>query len=96
MFKARLKNNSLAVAVKTCKVTMPDEQKKKFLQEGRILKQYEHPNIVRWCPKDDNTPYQVITLILQVYRNLCAKAANNDCDGACSWRLSFELPALKC
>ena len=47
VFKARLKNNSLAVAVKTCKVTMPDEQKKKFLQEGRILKQYEHPNIVR-------------------------------------------------
>jgi len=48
VFKARLKNNSLAVAVKTCKVTMPDEQKKKFLQEGRILKQYEHPNIVRF------------------------------------------------
>jgi tyrosine-protein kinase Fer len=47
VFKARLKNNSLAVAVKTCKVTMPEEQKKKFLQEGRILKQYEHPNIVR-------------------------------------------------
>ena len=48
VFKARLKNNSLAVAVKTCKVTMPEEQKKKFLQEGRILKQYEHPNIVRY------------------------------------------------
>ena len=27
---------------------MPEEQKKKFLQEGRILKQYEHPNIVRY------------------------------------------------
>jgi tyrosine-protein kinase Fer len=48
VFKARLKNNSLAVAVKTCKLTMPEEQKKKFLQEGRILKQYEHPNIVRF------------------------------------------------
>jgi len=48
VFKARLKNNAMAVAVKTCKVTMPDEQKKKFLQEGRILKQYEHPNIVRF------------------------------------------------
>merc|ERR1711936_1215658 len=48
VYKARLKNNSLAVAVKTCKVTMPEEQKKKFLQEGRILKQYEHPNIVRF------------------------------------------------
>jgi len=48
VFKARLKNSNTMVAVKTCKVTMPDEQKKKFLQEGRILKQYEHPNIVRF------------------------------------------------
>ena len=29
-------------------MTLPDEQKKKFLQEGRILKQYDHPNIVRF------------------------------------------------
>ena len=28
-------------------MTLPDEQKKKFLQEGRILKQYDHPNIVK-------------------------------------------------
>ena len=48
VYKARLKQNNLSVAVKTCKVTLPDEQKKKFLQEGRILKQYEHPNIVRF------------------------------------------------
>jgi tyrosine-protein kinase Fer len=48
VYKARLQPNNLAVAVKTCKVTLPDEQKKKFLQEGRILKQYEHPNIVRF------------------------------------------------
>ncbi|CAG7823667.1 unnamed protein product [Allacma fusca] len=39
--------NGQLVAVKTCKVSLPDEQKKKFLQEGRILKQYQHPNIVR-------------------------------------------------
>ncbi|CAL8138246.1 unnamed protein product [Orchesella dallaii] len=44
VYKASL-NGSL-VAVKTCKVNLPDEQKKKFLQEGRILKQYSHPNIV--------------------------------------------------
>ncbi len=37
----------MAVAVKTCKTTLPEEQKKKFLQEGRILKQYDHPNIVK-------------------------------------------------
>ena len=29
-------------------VTLPEEQKKKFLQEGRILKQYDHPNIVKF------------------------------------------------
>jgi len=48
VYKAKLKPSNTAVAVKTCKVTLPDEQKKKFLQEGRILKQYEHPNIVRF------------------------------------------------
>ena len=36
------------MAAKTCKVTLPEEQKKKFLQEGRILKQYDHPNIVKF------------------------------------------------
>ena len=39
---------TINVAAKTCKVTLPEEQKKKFLQEGRILKQYDHPNIVRF------------------------------------------------
>lgn len=33
--------------MKTCRMTLPDEQKRKFLQEGRILKQYDHPNIVK-------------------------------------------------
>lgn len=35
------------MAVKTCRITLPEEQKRKFLQEGRILKQYDHPNIVK-------------------------------------------------
>jgi tyrosine-protein kinase Fer len=52
VYKANLRsNNKLAtqsVAVKTCKVTLPEEQKKKFLQEGRILKQYDHANIVKF------------------------------------------------
>ncbi|XP_050739542.1 tyrosine-protein kinase Fer-like isoform X4 [Eriocheir sinensis] len=48
VYKARLRDSGLEVAVKTCRVTLPDEQKKKFLQEGRILKQYDHPNIVRF------------------------------------------------
>ncbi|RXG59327.1 Tyrosine-protein kinase Fer [Armadillidium vulgare] len=48
VYKARLVVSGQDVAVKTCRVTLPDEQKKKFLQEGRILKQYDHPNIVKF------------------------------------------------
>lgn len=33
--------------MKTCRVALPEEQKRTFLQEGRILKQYQHPNVVR-------------------------------------------------
>ena len=45
--KLTLKNEILEVAVKTCREKLSDDQKKKFLQEGRILKQYDHPNIVK-------------------------------------------------
>lgn len=48
VYKARLKTNPMAeVAVKTCRMTLPEDHKRKFLQEGRILKQYDHPNIVK-------------------------------------------------
>ncbi|XP_068087145.1 tyrosine-protein kinase Fer isoform X4 [Anabrus simplex] len=47
VYKARLKTSKQEVAVKTCRITLPEEHKKKFLQEGRILKQYDHPNIVK-------------------------------------------------
>ncbi|XP_032577220.1 tyrosine-protein kinase Fer isoform X2 [Drosophila sechellia] len=47
VYKAKLKSTKLDVAVKTCRMALPDEQKRKFLQEGRILKQYDHPNIVK-------------------------------------------------
>lgn len=47
VYKAILKNSHTEVAVKTCRVTLPDEQKRKFLHEGRILKQFDHPNIVK-------------------------------------------------
>ena len=43
-----MRHTGVLTAVKTCRHTLPDEQKKKFLQEGRILKQYEHPNVVRF------------------------------------------------
>ncbi|KAJ3640839.1 hypothetical protein Zmor_027376 [Zophobas morio] len=47
VYRAQLKNSNEVVAVKTCRVTLPEDHKKKFLQEGRILKQYDHPNIVK-------------------------------------------------
>ncbi|XP_073952561.1 tyrosine-protein kinase Fer isoform X4 [Choristoneura fumiferana] len=47
VYKARLKTSGQEVAVKTCRMALPEEQKRTFLQEGRILKQYQHPNIVR-------------------------------------------------
>ncbi|VEN38029.1 unnamed protein product [Callosobruchus maculatus] len=47
VYRAQLRNSNEIVAVKTCRVTLPEEHKKKFLQEGRILKQYDHPNIVK-------------------------------------------------
>lgn len=47
VYKAQLKSSNQDVAVKTCRVTLPEDHKKKFLQEGRILKQYDHPNIVK-------------------------------------------------
>ena len=34
------------VAVKMCRETIPAAEKRKFLQEADILKQYDHPNIV--------------------------------------------------
>jgi tyrosine-protein kinase Fer len=47
VYSGKLKSTKQNVAVKTCKQTLPEEQKRKFLQEGRILKQYDHPNIVK-------------------------------------------------
>ncbi|XP_064645641.1 tyrosine-protein kinase Fer-like isoform X2 [Lineus longissimus] len=35
------------VAVKTCKEVLDEDMRKKFLKEGQILKQYDHPNIVK-------------------------------------------------
>ncbi|XP_055648954.1 tyrosine-protein kinase Fer-like isoform X6 [Falco peregrinus] len=46
VYKGRLKDKT-PVAVKTCKEDLPQELKIKFLSEARILKQYDHPNIVK-------------------------------------------------
>lgn len=48
VFRGTFKVTGEEVAVKTCRETLSDDVKRKFLQEGRILKQYDHPNIVRF------------------------------------------------
>ncbi|XP_062242258.1 tyrosine-protein kinase Fes/Fps [Platichthys flesus] len=47
VFSGSLRSDKTPVAVKTCKENLAPEHKNKFLMEARILKQYEHPNIVR-------------------------------------------------
>ncbi|XP_039677852.1 tyrosine-protein kinase Fer [Perca fluviatilis] len=47
VFKGTLQRDKMAVAVKTCKEDLPPELKIRFLSEARILKQYDHPNIVK-------------------------------------------------
>ncbi|XP_008324407.1 tyrosine-protein kinase Fer [Cynoglossus semilaevis] len=47
VFKGTLQRDKLPVAVKTCKEDLPPELKIRFLSEARILKQYDHPNIVK-------------------------------------------------
>ena len=40
VYKGIMNTTGQDVAVKTCKINLPEDQKKKFLQEGSILKQY--------------------------------------------------------
>uniref|UniRef100_A0A8B9KSK4 non-specific protein-tyrosine kinase n=1 Tax=Astyanax mexicanus TaxID=7994 RepID=A0A8B9KSK4_ASTMX len=47
VFSGRLRSDNTPVAVKACRENLPPEQKNKFLMEARILKQYDHPNIVQ-------------------------------------------------
>ncbi|KAM4720434.1 tyrosine-protein kinase Fer [Anableps anableps] len=47
VFKGTLQRDKMPVAVKTCKEDLPPELKIRFLSEARILKQYDHPNIVK-------------------------------------------------
>uniref|UniRef100_H3BWY8 Tyrosine-protein kinase n=1 Tax=Tetraodon nigroviridis TaxID=99883 RepID=H3BWY8_TETNG len=47
VFKGTLQRDKTPVAVKTCKEDLPSELKIRFLSEARILKQYDHPNIVK-------------------------------------------------
>ncbi|XP_031424894.1 tyrosine-protein kinase Fes/Fps [Clupea harengus] len=47
VFSGRLRSDNTPTAVKSCRENLPTEQKNKFLMEARILKQYDHPNIVK-------------------------------------------------
>uniref|UniRef100_A0AAY5KZU2 Tyrosine-protein kinase n=1 Tax=Esox lucius TaxID=8010 RepID=A0AAY5KZU2_ESOLU len=47
VYSGRLRSNNIPVAVKACKENLATEIKNKFLMEARILKQYDHPNIVK-------------------------------------------------
>ncbi|XP_056876541.1 tyrosine-protein kinase Fes/Fps isoform X1 [Takifugu flavidus] len=47
VYSGRLLPGNTPVAVKACKDNLAPEQKSKFLIEARILKQYDHPNIVK-------------------------------------------------
>ncbi|XP_047197025.1 tyrosine-protein kinase Fes/Fps isoform X2 [Hippoglossus stenolepis] len=47
VYSGCLRADKTPVAVKTCKENLAPEHKSKFLMEARILKQYDHPNIVR-------------------------------------------------
>uniref|UniRef100_A0A669B8H4 non-specific protein-tyrosine kinase n=1 Tax=Oreochromis niloticus TaxID=8128 RepID=A0A669B8H4_ORENI len=47
VYSGRLRTDNTPVAVKSCKENLAPEHKSKFLMEARILKQYDHPNIVK-------------------------------------------------
>lgn len=47
VYSGLLRSNNTPVAVKSCKENLAPEHKSKFLMEARILKQYDHPNIVK-------------------------------------------------
>lgn len=48
VYRGVFKVTGALVAIKTCRETLSEDVKRKFLQEGRILKQYDHPNIVKF------------------------------------------------
>ncbi|XP_071344410.1 tyrosine-protein kinase Fes/Fps [Trachinotus anak] len=47
VYSGCLRSDNTPVAVKSCKENLAPEHKSKFLMEARILKQYDHPNIVK-------------------------------------------------
>ena len=61
------------VAVKTCKENLQDDQKKKFIGEGRILRRYDHPNIVKFVGiAAQKNP---VMIVMEFVSGLCASIA---------------------
>ncbi|XP_069549694.1 tyrosine-protein kinase Fes/Fps [Brachyistius frenatus] len=66
VYNGRLRSDNTPVAVKSCKENLAPEHKRKFLMEARILKQYDHPNIVKLigvCTQ--NQPIYIIMELVQ-------------------------------
>ena len=72
VYRGVYKPRGLEVAVKTCRDTLSEEMKKKFLQEGRILKQYDHPNVVRFIGIGaQRTPVMIVMEYVPGERKIC-------------------------
>uniref|UniRef100_A0A8D3DGZ7 Tyrosine-protein kinase n=1 Tax=Scophthalmus maximus TaxID=52904 RepID=A0A8D3DGZ7_SCOMX len=77
VYSGCLRSDNADVAVKTCKENLAPEHKSKFLMEARILKQYDHPNIVKLigvCTQKQ--PIYIVMELIQgkydpVGRNIC-------------------------
>lgn len=63
VFKGTLKDKT-AIAVKTCEDDLSQELKLKFLQEAKILKQYNHPNIVKLIVCTQIQPIYIIKVLV--------------------------------
>lgn len=50
VWKATLKigGEKRTVAIKTCLEDVPEDEKKKFVAEARLMRLYVHPNVVRF------------------------------------------------
>ena len=58
--KAQLKNSGKLVAVKTCDPSRSDDVKRQFLYEANILKQFDHPNIVKLVGVVAIDPFRIV------------------------------------
>ena len=74
VFRGNYKPTNLEVAIKTCRETLSDDAKKKFLQEGRILKQYSHVNIVKFIGIAAQRQPVMIVMEFVHGRNLCPRS----------------------